>query len=204
MLLTPPQLLDLSARCAPEVASSTMMAVVEVESGLDPLAIGVNGRRHMRFVRASKAEATATAERLIAGGANIDLGLGQINSRNLARLGLSISDALDPCLNLAASARILRADYMRAATWSGDGQSALLMALSLYNTGDARRGFANGYVGRVGKAAGAVSPSLQRYGPIVLTQVASTPSPRPWDVFAAPALSVSGFVFSPTSQGANR
>ena len=200
MPLTSPQLVELAVQCAPGVASQTLLAVAQVESGFEPLAIGVNGRRPMRLTPATRAEASATAQSLIAGGASIDLGLGQINSRNLAWLGLSISDAFDPCLNLAASARILSADYRRAAAWSGDEQSALRTALSLYNTGDVRRGFLNGYVARVGRAASHGAPTFQQRGPVL--RVSAALRPPAWDVFAAPAVKISSFVFTMT--GADR
>jgi len=204
MPLTSPQFLTLAAQCAPAVASRTLMAVVQVESGFETLAIGVNGRRPMRLTPTSRAQALQTAQDLIAGGANIDLGLGQINSRNLAWLGLSLSDAFDPCLNLAASARILSADYRRSAAWSGDQQTALRMALSLYNTGDVRRGLLNGYVARVVGAANSATPDLWRRGPVAPARVSWAPGPPAWDVFAAPLVKISGFVFTLTAQGAER
>ena len=39
--------------------------------------------------------------------------------------------------------------YARAVARFGEGQTALLAAISAYNTGDRQRGFANGYVARV-------------------------------------------------------
>ena len=73
----------------------------------------------------------------------------QLNSRNLSSLGYTIETALDPCSNIAGGAEILSAFYVEAAAQYGEGQPALLAALSAYNTGDFARGFANGYVSRV-------------------------------------------------------
>ena len=90
----------LAAQCAPSVAPQTLLAVVRVESGFDPLAIGVNGPQRTQLHPGTVAEATTTAERLISQGVSIDLGLGQINSKTLSALGLTVSDAFDPCSNL--------------------------------------------------------------------------------------------------------
>ena len=88
------------------------------------------------------------AERYIARGYSVDIGLMQVNSRNLAALGVTVEQVLDPCRNIHAAATILTADYAAAARTRGDGQAALQAALSAYNTGDFYRGFANGYVAR--------------------------------------------------------
>jgi type IV secretion system protein VirB1 len=168
-------MLGLAQQCAPTVAPETLVALVRVESGFDPLAIGVNGVARAADHPAGLEAAIATARRLIAAGRNVDLGLGQINSRNLPALGLSVAEAFDPCRNLAASARVLAADFLRAAP-GVSAQAGLRTALSLYNTGDARRGFRNGYVARVTAAAGAGAPSP---APVL-------PEPS-WDVFARPA-----------------
>jgi type IV secretion system protein VirB1 len=201
MVLTLPQLLTLAAQCAPAVAPATLLSVAKVESGFKPFAIGVNRPRVARLMATSKAEAIATAERLIAQGGDVDLGLAQINSKNLARLGLSLADAFDPCRNLAASARLIAADYERAAPKPGTEQAALRTALSLYNTGDSQRGFRNGYVARVTVAAGRLVPALKTSSP------ASAIAPRPiaaapaWDVFAAAPTPILGFVFTPQAAG---
>ena len=154
MPLSPDLVLALAAQCAPGVAPSTLLAVARAESALDPFAIGVNGpgvpRRHAR----STAEAVTLARDLLQAGRDIDLGLAQINVRNLTRLGLSLEAAFDPCRNLAAGARVLRDGYERGAARHGPGQPALRVALSYYNTGHATRGFANGYVARVTAQAG--------------------------------------------------
>ena len=72
----------------------------------------------------------------------------QVNSRNLAALGVTIEQVLDPCTNIRIGATILTAEYAEAVHSRGEGQPALKAALSAYNTGDFYRGFANGYVAR--------------------------------------------------------
>ena len=193
MLLDVATFLTLATACAPAVAPTTLLAVARVESGLDPLAIGVNGpvapSGHARTID----DAVRQAERLIAAGHDIDLGLAQINVRNLPRLGLTVADAFDPCRNLQASARLLTAGYERALPTSGAGQAALRIALSFYNSGHPDRGFRNGYVARVVAKAG--SPATGR-----LEAVAQTP-PTPvasWDVFGRARLVPANFVVRPT------
>jgi type IV secretion system protein VirB1 len=135
--------------CALHVAPATLEAVIRVESRGNPLALHVNHLDGPQPVASSPAEAAAIARHYIGLGFSVDLGLMQINSRNLLALGDTIEDAFDPCRNITGGAAILTADYARAVEQSGEGQPALLAALSAYNTGDFARGFANGYVGRV-------------------------------------------------------
>ena len=141
--MIPPALLA----CAPNVAPITVQAIAQVESGDDPLAVNVNGIG-VQPPPYNAQEAARVAERYIARGYSVDIGLMQVNSRNLAALGITVVQVLDPCRNIHAAATILTADYAAAARTRGDGQAALQAALSAYNTGDFYRGFANGYVAR--------------------------------------------------------
>ena len=134
--------------CAPNVAPVTLEAVIRVESGGNPWAISVNGLRAQPAPAASAAEAARMAESYILRGYSVDLGLMQVNSRNLVALGTTVERVLDPCTNVRDGAVILAADYAEAARSRGDGQPALQAALSAYNTGSFYRGFANGYVAR--------------------------------------------------------
>ncbi len=183
MLLTLPQMLALTAQCAPAIAPETLMSVVQVESGFDPLAIGVNGKPRITVNATTRPEAVSKASALIAAGRSVDLGLAQINSKNLRWLGLSVEDAFDPCRNLAAAARVLRGGYdVNQASALGE-QQALRVALSRYNTGDAARGFDNGYVAKVVSASARVVPAIQPT-PGVPPKAAEPPPSRPaWDVF---------------------
>lgn len=140
---------SLAQRCAPSVAFQTMAAIVKTESRFRPLAIGINGGVKLARQPDNKAEAVATANWLISQNYSIDLGLGQVNSKNLTRTGLSVEDAFDPCKNLAASASILHASYTLALAKGYKQQPALHAALSAYNTGSFFRGIQNGYVENV-------------------------------------------------------
>ena len=140
-------ILLLASKCAPNVAPSTVMAIVRAESNGDPWALNVNGARGLTH-QAHRANATATARRFVAAGYSVDLGIGQINSRHMRKLGLSWKTIFEPCANIAALGQILTRDY-EAVSSGRPPQTALRLAISLYNTGSISRGFRNGYVARV-------------------------------------------------------
>jgi type IV secretion system protein VirB1 len=145
-------LLALASQCAPSVAPETVLAIIQTESSGEPFALNVNGGRQP--ARQSNAgDAAATARRYVASGYSVDLGLGQINSRNMRWLGLTWGTVFDPCTNVAALARVLTTNY-NAVSAGRDPQTALRVALSMYNTGSQTRGFRNGYVAKVVGNAG--------------------------------------------------
>lgn len=179
--------LALAAQCAPTIAPETLLSVVQVESRFEPLAIGVNGAPRTVVAPTSVEEAVAEAASLIARGRSIDLGLAQINSKNLSWLGLSLREVFEPCTNLRAAARILQDGYVRSDAARVGEQAALKSALSYYNTGHPVRGFSNGYVGKVTTAAGQIVPAISRTSLDRLPGSAAaasreTASPA-WDVF---------------------
>ena len=152
-------LLQLASACAPSVAPETMAAIARTESGFEALAIGDNSTGRS-YLPASLDDAIALATGLRTQGHSIDLGLMQINSANLAGLGLSIGDAFDACRSLGAGSRILVDAFSGGAT-PDEAQAALRVALSRYNTGNAQRGFLNGYVHRVEASAQYLVPALR-------------------------------------------
>lgn len=163
--------------CAPNVAPITLQAIIEVESGGNPLALNINGMRLQPPPPRDAKEAAQVAESYIARGYSVDIGLMQVNSRNLAALGTTVEQVLDPCTNIHAASTILTVDYAEAARTRGDGQSALQAALSAYNTGDFCRGFANGYVARYYGSGGV--PALTGGVREVAAAKPSSPSPPP-------------------------
>lgn len=196
-------ILALSQACAPQVAPETLAAIAYAESRFNPIAIGVNrGPRPARSPR-DAADAARIARGLLARGANLDLGVAQINSDNLDWLGLSVEAAFDPCRNLAAAGVVLRAGYRPAE--GVDRQTTLRVALSRYNTGHPERGFRNGYVARVEAAAATLgvlprapvrTPADDRPAP------PAPPLPPPaWDVFGrAQASAVLTFTAAPDTE----
>lgn len=139
--------LALALACAPQVHPTTAQALVSVESGFNPYAIGVVGGALVRQPR-TRAEALATIDALRAAGWNYSVGLGQINMANFARLGLTPATALDPCTSLTAMQAVLAECYQRALP-QAEPQTALRRALSCYYSGNFVTGMRHGYVGRV-------------------------------------------------------
>ncbi|WP_076728698.1 lytic transglycosylase domain-containing protein [Methylobacterium radiotolerans] len=193
MILTLAAFAQLAAACGPSVHVSTLAAVAKAESKFNTLAIGDNSSGRS-YRPATSEEAEALAASLIREGHSIDLGLMQVNSKNLRGLGLSIADAFDACKSIAAGARVL-VDGYHAPGDGSDPQPALLRALSHYNTGSPVRGFTNGYVRRVQYAAQQVVPAIrvdasaaaplgQEGGSGQVASPPPPPAPPSWDVFA--------------------
>jgi type IV secretion system protein VirB1 len=139
-------LLAMAVQHAPEVHPRTVLRIVEHESKRRPLAIGVNGAMLEHQPR-SLSQAIATARVLHRQGYDFDAGLCQINRRNWQWFGLDEFTVFDPAENLRACQAVLLDCFQRAP--SPDPQAALRQALSCFNTGNHRGGFANGYVQRV-------------------------------------------------------
>lgn len=157
-----PGLEQLIVQCAPNVAPTTMMAIIKVESSGNPLAINVNGKQRLARQPASVIEAVAWANWLVDKGYSVDMGLAQVNSRHLQRFGLPPEAMFQPCYNIAAGAQILTENYANATKKFGSGQTALRAAISAYNTGNHSRGLTNGYVRKVANAASRWPPQDAR------------------------------------------
>ena len=145
------------AACAPaNVAPQTIAAIIRVESGGDPLVLHINaGAAGILIHPTGVANALAIVRRAKAAGSSVDIGLMQVNTANVGKLGYTVAQMFDPCMNIRAGATILSADYDGALGVAPAGQKALQAALSAYNTGNYRSGFSNGYVAHYyGAAAG--------------------------------------------------
>src|SRR5688572_24229347 len=142
---------SLVALCAPLVDPITARALVQVESGFNPHAIGVVAGSLLRQP-SYHAEALATARMLQQAGWNFSVGLAQINVGNFARLGLTLDQAFDPCTNLAAMQSVL-AECSSRIRRDEMPQRALRQTLSCYYSGNFVTGFSHGYVRRVVHAA---------------------------------------------------
>ncbi|RAZ82156.1 lytic transglycosylase [Mesorhizobium hawassense] len=155
--LSPREFNHLSRGCAPWVAISTLAAIAKVESGFDPLVAYDNTTNetlrwddHLQAARNLKVRLEADH--------SVDVGLMQINSNNFSKLKLTPETAFQPCTSLSAAAHLLESRYVGGATAAAE-QMALRRAISAYNTGNFKRGFANGYVRKV-EAAAKVVPGL--------------------------------------------
>lgn len=145
-------MLELIMACAPNVAPETIQEIIRVESSGNPLAVNVNTRQGAVFRHPLKIktiqDATTVSYAAMNAGHTVDMGYMQVNSANLKKLGYTVEDMFDACKNITAGAKILTMAYASALPAHGDEQAALRAALSAYNTGNFRRGFANGYVAR--------------------------------------------------------
>jgi type IV secretion system protein VirB1 len=148
----------LSQQCAPGIALEAIVPQVHVESHFNELAIGVNNGPQVRA--RSLPEAIALATRFIRAGYSVDLGLAQINSKNLRRLGLTIEQTFDPCTSLRAASVVLAENYSQAST-SRAGVDAINATWSLYNSGSTTRGIRNGYVGKIWASATDLVPRMR-------------------------------------------
>ncbi|MDD2795757.1 lytic transglycosylase domain-containing protein [Acidocella sp.] len=169
----------LAARCAPGLPEGVLRGVARTESNFYPWMLHDNST-HFSASPASLANAEAQATAWIAEGHSVDIGLMQINSANLPALGMTIGAALDPCTSLAGGAAVLRAAYGAGPVGSGQ-QAALLMALSIYNTGSPLKGIMNGYARRVMRHANEAESGLSASP---LPPATAPDMPPVWDVSA--------------------
>jgi len=139
-MLLPTAIFALAQQCAPSVDAQTMSTLITSESGGNPYAIGVVGM-HLDQQPSSLNEAVEVAKSLIEKGANISVGLGQINQGNWSRYGLTLESAFDQCGNVSVSSQILSDCYSRASSEMGEGQEALKAAFSCYYSNNFTRGF---------------------------------------------------------------
>ncbi|GJL52987.1 MAG: hypothetical protein NPIRA02_01190 [Nitrospirales bacterium] len=75
-------------------------AVIDVESGGNPLAIGVNTKTITAPTPKTKEEAVIHAVELWQRGVNFDVGLGQINRQNIKEHRIDLEGLFDPCVNV--------------------------------------------------------------------------------------------------------
>jgi type IV secretion system protein VirB1 len=142
---------SLYSQCGPSVDPATTQAIIQVESGGDPFAIGDNTLKKS-FSPRTKTEAIALASYLLANGHSIDMGLMQVNSCHIKTMRLSLDELFDPCNNISIGTSIL-ADFYKRYDNEADKNIVLFKALSAYNTGSAWKG--PGYINRILKAANA-------------------------------------------------
>lgn len=139
-------------QCAPRISLVTMAAIVEQESGGNPLALHDN-TTGKSYRPAGLAQAAKLASDLIQQGHSVDIGLAQINSRNLSWLNLNANQVLDPCTNIHAAQTILLRGWKQS---RGD----LRGALAAYNTGNTGSVVGAQYAAKVFGQAGVIVPAI--------------------------------------------
>jgi type IV secretion system protein VirB1 len=121
------------ARCAPHVAPRTALAIIAVESSGKWWAVNDNDRTAPDF--ATPEAAISYAERRVAEGGSIDLGLAQLNSAHLAPFHVTVREAFEPCTNVALGMNVLQDAWAAAQAHWGTTREALFHAFEAYNGG---------------------------------------------------------------------
>lgn len=163
--------------CAPQVAPSLMRALVHIESGWQPFAIGMDAGQGSVPQPRSVEQAVVTASQLVDAGRSFSVGLAQVHVSNVLRSGLSWERAFDPCTNLGLGQSILAGFYRAAgrAGYAGDG--AVRAALRGYNSGGIDRFASEGYAANVIRhAATSGKAALLRADTAVYELVPSAPT----------------------------
>jgi type IV secretion system protein VirB1 len=177
----------LSQGCAPGVGANILTGIVTVESGGNPLVVRSNTSKKAYYFRTKEEAATTTRQLIAAGDRNLDIGLGQINYRNVGagqgKVNLTVEELFDSCKNLTAASTLFKHKY----GWARNNfptktpQELIRHALSRYNTGDDWRGFKNGYVAKVEAAAFGKGRSVQVASNSFTGSVPPTARPaNPW------------------------
>ncbi len=133
---------------------SVMAAITKTESNNNPWAININNKQgkrvHLAYQPKSLVQAQAWIKYLDEHHYNFDVGIAQVNIKNVHKYGYTTDQALDICTNLKLASLILKQNYnqaLRVAKY--DQQNAVKLAISAYNTGNYHSGFENGYVKKV-------------------------------------------------------
>ena len=151
----------------PGMPPETTVAVAQQESGFHPHAIR-DERTGRSYFLDSRDEALSLATRLTAEGHLLGVGLMQLTPP--ARFGLSVAQALDPCINMHHGAKLLSHLF----------SVSLRQTLSRYNSGHPTR--SEGYARSV-EAIAARMPPLASGGTAPLPAVpAPPPSPAAMSV----------------------
>ena len=124
-------------------------AVMQHESAGRVAALNINGWEGEAFTVDNTEQATVAANQFINEGYTVDVGLMQINSKNLERFGEPVALAYEPCNNPRLGERILIENIATARLSGLVGDAAIRGALSLYNTGSLTAGIKNGYVDKL-------------------------------------------------------
>lgn len=183
MILALPVFLQLATLNASSVAPETLASFAQYESRLIPNAIHDNSTGQT-FLPKTSVAAMNLASSLLAQGHSLDLGIMQVNSANLSRVGLTVATAFDPGQSIRAGAIILTEAYQRCRHGGAVAeQPALRCAASVYNTGKEQAGITNGYQPRVWHVAAQLVPAIQlaadaKPAPGIAADDIATPAPR--------------------------
>lgn len=155
-------------QCVNPAHKVVMEAIIKVESSGNPLVLGLNKGYKLQTQPKNEEQAKAWAEYLEQHDYNFDVGLGQVNIKNIHKYGYKAKDMLDPCLNLKIASDILDKNY-QVALATDNSAKALQKAISAYNTGNFNSGFSNGYVHKVNAKLGTSLALNGEIPPIIST-----------------------------------
>lgn len=113
---------------------AVMSAIKQVESGGRPFAILDNATGKSYFLP-DEAAAVAKAKSLLEQGHNIDMGLMQINSIHLKRLGVTVDNVFNLAMQDTLSRTIFNEFYTLSKIQNGDTDLAVWRAVGAYNMG---------------------------------------------------------------------
>lgn len=133
------------------VPHDVAMAIAQVESGLNPWAINIEGRS---YLFSTKEDALAKAQEAHSSGRSFDVGIMQVNSWWLKRFDIPLEAALDPEANIYLGGWILKGEI--------DRHSTLKSAVGAYHSPNQAR--ANRYANTVMAALGKTpKPGAKRH-----------------------------------------
>jgi soluble lytic murein transglycosylase-like protein len=108
-----------------DIPYQILVAIAKVESGFRPWVININqnGRSIKVINPKSVEEAAIYLQYLHDNGYNYDVGVGQINVRNIKRLGLRPQQLLDPCNNIMVSGLYSKRKYFEIRAYMGSNMA---------------------------------------------------------------------------------
>lgn len=132
--------------CSNMVAPKTMLAIIKTESNGNYLAINLNKGKKLLFQPKNYYQARLWVQYLEQHGYDFDVGLAQINIKNIHKYGLMAHEALDPCKNLNIAQKILQDNYKIAKSNSQSTNDALFKTIVAYNSGNFKYNISNKYL----------------------------------------------------------
>ncbi len=111
--MDPAAFITLVQQCAPGAPAEPLAAIVRRASDFEPLAIRTVTTNSVAIQATSTAEAVQLTSELVIAGHQVRIGLAQIDTRDLTRIGLSLADGFEPCAHVKAAARLLSEDPSR-------------------------------------------------------------------------------------------
>lgn len=114
--MDPSAVMALAERCTPPVDARSLIEVVRVASGFEPLSLTIDGRKPIKILATSKPEAIELAIQARIAKQDVRLGLAGLTFADLDKTGLGVTEAFEACPALRAAAQIHGSDPKHFAT----------------------------------------------------------------------------------------